>query len=351
MEKAVLFEKLKNKSVKCTACSWYCHIKSGQTGICATRYNNYGSLYSIVYGNIIGPEIDPVEKKPFYHLFPGSNFLSFGTVGCNFDCQFCQNAWMSQVNKVAGQRSKVENINKIISKYSQKITPEKIIEIALEQKVAGIAYTYNEPSIFVEFAHDVARLAKKHNLLNVYVSNGYESKETFDYISDLLDGINIDLKSFNNIFYQKICKAGIQPVLENIKRFYNSGIITEVTTLIIPDQNDSDQELNNITKFLADISHDIPWHISAFHPDYKMNNSLPTPHKTLLRAYNIGKVNKLNYIYVGNITDPEHETTLCPKCNEMLIYRNGYEVSVKSLDLQKGICKKCRSKIYGKWIT
>lgn len=349
MRKAILYEKLENHFARCLACSWYCQIGENQLGICATRLNKKGDLYSLVYGYAIGLHNDPVEKKPLYHFYPGKYLLSFGTVGCNFGCLFCQNWEMS--NLVKSLKLKVKSYQKeivnFIKKISQKITPKEIIEMAIERGVKGIAYTYNEPAIFVEFACDCMVLARKKGLVNVFVSNGFESKETFDYIKNYLDAINIDLKSFNPQFYQKICLAKIEPVKENIKKYFSAGIETEVTTLVIPGYNDSNEELTQIAKFLQSISPDIPWHISAFYPAYKMVDVPPTSVETLIKAYNIGKKIGLNYIYVGNVYDPKHSSTYCPKCGKLLIEREGYKVAVKGLKGDK--CQYCGQKIYGKF--
>lgn len=351
MKKALLYVKNKNKTTKCLACSWYCKIASGQVGICATRLNKNGVLYSLVYGKAIGLHLDPVEKKPLFHFLPQAKVLSFGTVGCNFGCLFCQNWQMSQINKSIDVREKnlERNLVELIKKNSTAITPKKIVEMAKNMKAAGIAYTYNEPAIFVEFAHDTARLAKKNRLKNIYVSNGFESNEAFRYIKDYLDAINIDLKSFANEFYLKICKAKIEPVKQNIKKFFKSGIETEVTTLIIPELNDSPKELKVLTEFLASISRDIPWHVSAFYPAYQMTDRPQTPHRTLIDAYEIGKKSGLNYVYIGNVIDVKRSSTFCPRCGQLLIFREGYNVQVRQINLKTGLCKSCQKKIYGVW--
>jgi pyruvate formate lyase activating enzyme len=353
MKKATLFQKLENNLVRCNACLWYCKIPAGSLGICATRVNKNGSLYSLVWGKAVGLHLDPVEKKPLYHFLPGSNLLSFGTLGCNFGCLFCQNWEMSQINKLKTTNSNKQKTEKqiisIIDEMSVDIAPKKIVEMAQKEGVAGIAYTYNEPAIFTEFAHDTAKLAKKKKLKNVYVSNGYESVETVNYIKDYIDAINIDLKSFREEFYRDICKAHVEPVKENIIRFFSEGIDTEVTTLIIPGENDSKKELGDIARFLVKISPDIPWHISSFRPSYKMMNTPSTPKEKLLEAYKIGKEAGLRYIYMGNISDWKHESTYCFHCKALLIYRDGYYLKVKDMDLAKGRCRKCMQKIYGIW--
>lgn len=346
MKHAVLFEKLNNKNVRCLACSWYCKIPPDNVGICGTRLNKKGVLYSLVYGKAIGLHLDPAEKKPLYHFLPGTQILSFGTVGCNFGCLFCQNWEMSQINKT---QIKDKKIIELIDQMSVSITPREIVEMALNLNARGIAYTYNEPAIFTEFTHDTAKIAREKNLKNIYVSNGFESGETFNYIKDYIDAINIDLKSFNGDFYRKICKAKIGPVLENIKRFFRAGIETEITTLVIPHLNDSNTELENIAQFLAGISTDIPWHISAFHPSYKMQDIPVTSHDTLINAYEIGKTAGLKYVYIGNIIDCDRSSTHCPRCKSLLIKRLEYNIDIKDIDLSKGICTNCKEKIYGIW--
>lgn len=349
MQKAVLFEKLPQQKVRCTACSWYCTISPHNTGICRTRFNKNGYLYSLVYGKAVGLHLDPVEKKPLYHFLPGSTFLSFGTAGCNFACDFCQNWDMSQTNKNLNYdlrfKNYESNLIKNIDKISENISPKEIVELAIKLKADGIAYTYNEPAIFAEFTHDTAKIARENGLKNVYVSNGYESKETFTYVKNYIDAINIDLKSFSQEFYQRICHAKIAPVKENIKRFFASGIETEVTTLIIPGKNDSPKELNSIAKFLYQISPNIPWHISAFYPAYKMMDVVSTPHETLVKAYDIGKKIGLKYIYLGNLPDDKRSGTFCPKCKELMIKRSGYDIEV--INIKNGKCNKCGEKIYG----
>jgi pyruvate formate lyase activating enzyme len=343
MKKVYLFERLKNNLVQCQACSWYCRISPGQTGVCGVRQNIAGELFSLVYGKAVGMAVDPIEKKPLFHFFPGSTAFSFGTLGCNFGCLFCQNWFQSQSPK----DRKSKDLEDLIDRYSQKRSPQEIVNLAKDLGCQSIAYTYNEPAVFIEYAYETMVLAKKAGLKNVFVSNGYESKETFVLIRDYLDAINIDLKSFNPQFYQKVCQAKLDPVLENIKRFYKAGIWVEVTTLIIPGENDSHKELEQIAKFLVDISPDIPWHVTAFYPNYKMLDKSPTSPGKLLEAFKIGKEAALNYVYVGNIPDQEHSSTYCPKCKSLLISRDGYDIEV--VGLKDGRCRHCGQKIAGRW--
>ena len=337
MKKAILYKKIPGKVIKCTACSWYCRISENQTGICGVRQNIDGDLYLLVYGKVISSHIDPVEKKPLFHFLPGTDIFSIGTVGCNFACDFCQNWDISQVTR-----------EKKIRDYGLPLSPEEIIKICLDHNIPSIAFTYNEPAIFFEYAYDIMLLAKKNNIKTIYVSNGYESEEQIKMLKGNLDAINIDLKAFTEKFYQKNCHAKLDPVLKNIKRFYDIGVWTEITTLIIPGENDSDKELSQIAHFLAGIDKNIPWHISRFHPDYKMLKLGETPKKTINQAYQIGKDAGLNYVYVGNINDSDHENTLCPKCQSLLIERMNYNVTIKNFS--KGQCRRCNQKIPGIWV-
>lgn len=346
MEKA-LFRKEKD-DVYCLACNWYCHLKEGQTGVCGVRANIKGKGELLTYGKVYGDlSVDPIEKKPFYHFLPGSTALSFGTMGCNFGCLFCQNWEMSQKNK--DLRLKINDLRKFIDENSVEYSPEEIVREAVANGCKSIAYTYNEPAVFVEFAYDTMKLAKKAGLKNVFVSNGYESKESFDLIKDYLDGINIDLKGSTEDFYRKYCRAGIGPVLENIERFYKAGIWVEVTTMLIEGVNDSEKDIKWVAKFLKNISPSIPWHLSAMHPDFKMRDGGVTPYSSLERAYKIGREAGLKYVYAYST---EKTTTLddtyCSKCRELLIERRYFESEIKNF--KNGVCGKCGEKVEGVWI-
>ncbi len=277
--------------MRCLACAHYCQIAPDGFGICGTRQNQNGKLVSRVYGHVAAIHVDPIEKKPLYHFMPGSEILSIGTLGCNFRCPWCQNWDISQATK---QRNKPKN-------WGQKISPEEIVELAKKYKTPAVAYTYNEPAIFIEFAHDTAKLAHRIGLKNVFVTNGYLSRESFEYIKPYLDAANVDLKSMDDKFYQKFCGARLQPVLDIIRRFHDAKIHIEITTLIIPGVNDSDANLRKISKFIADLSPEIAWHISRFFPAYKMADTPPTPLKSLDRAAAIGQQAGLEHIYIGNI--------------------------------------------------
>jgi pyruvate formate lyase activating enzyme len=331
MKEAMLYKKLKNNVVECTACMHKCKILNNMTGICNVRKNISGKLFLLVYGKAVAINIDPIEKKPLYHFMPGSKILSIGTVGCNFKCSFCQNWEISQSKKIQGED----------------FIPKEIIETCKTEKISMIAYTYNEPAIFFEYAYDTAKLAHSKGIKNIYVTSGYETPEALKKIQPYLDSMNIDLKSFNQEFYRKYCNANLEHVLETIKKAYQMGIWIEITTLLIPDKNDSKEELKQIAEFISSISKDIPWHISAFRPCYKMLDTRPTTKEDLLKAYNIGKKAGLNYVYLGNINDVEHSTTFCPKCNEILIQRDF--ISDFKINLNKGKCPECNYTLPGIW--
>ncbi|MFH0868266.1 MAG: AmmeMemoRadiSam system radical SAM enzyme [Candidatus Woesearchaeota archaeon] len=351
MYEAILYKKLENNKVQCTACKQNCIITPNNTGICSVRQNKDGKLYVLVYGKASSYNIDPIEKKPLYHFLPETEIFSVGTVGCNFACDFCQNWDISQIIKdLKNKLLKEKRISKIdveISRFGYDLPPEKIIDICIERNIPSVAYTYNEPSIFFEYAYDTAKLANKKGIKNVFVTNGYETEEALTLLKPYLTAMNIDLKSFSEDFYKKICKARLQPVLDTIKLAHKLGIWIEITTLIIPGKNDSEKELKQIADFISNIDKNIPWHVTAFHPDYKMTDIPSTSYNVLEKAYNIGKKSGLNYIYVGNILDEKHSNTYCPKCNTLLIKRSGYSVRIENVKNEK--CAKCSEKIPGVW--
>ncbi len=340
MKKAILYEKLKDNKVRCQACHNQCLIPDKRTGICGVRQNIDGDLYLLVYGKAISVNIDPIEKKPLFHFLPGQKAFSLGTLGCNFDCDFCQNWEISQAPKSFDKTHGIKH-------YGEEWEPEKIVKYCKDNKIPIIAYTYNEPTIWIEYALDTMKLAKKEGIKNIWVSNGFIKEKALDLIAPYLDAINIDLKSFSEDFYQKICKGRLEPVKENIRKIWKKGIWIEVTTLIIPGFNDSEKELKQIAKFLVGVSKNIPWHISAFYPCYKMLNKSPAPQETLITAYKIGKKARLQYVYTGNIPNSNYESTYCPKCNSLIIERCGMEVLENNLE--NGKCPKCNTKIQGIW--
>ncbi|MDM7273874.1 AmmeMemoRadiSam system radical SAM enzyme [Sulfurihydrogenibium azorense] len=335
---AWLSEKRKENKVLCKACSQRCVLDVGEYGKCGIRKNEDGQLYLTVYGLAAAYNIDPVEKKPLYHFLPGTDILSVGTVGCNFSCKFCQNWEISQYPKE--HNFEVFGVN---------LMPQTIVNIAKTQNIPSIAFTYNEPVVVFEYAYDTFKLAKEYGIKTVFVSSGYETKEALDTIRPYLDAANIDLKAFTDRFYREICGARLKPVLEAIEYAYKLGIWIEITTLIIPGENDSKEELRDIARFIASIDKDIPWHISRFYPMYKMTDHPPTPVSKLIEAYEIGKEEGLNYIYVGNIIDEDRESTYCPNCHFKVIERTGYVGQFVKNHLVDGKCPKCATPIKGVW--
>ncbi len=334
-KKAMLFEKKSDKKIHCMLCAHNCKIPEGKFGFCNVRENIEGELYSHVYGKLIAEHVDPIEKKPLYHFLPGSRAYSIATPGCNLRCSFCQNWQISQVTK-----NKRKDFN---SRY---IEPEKVVEKALRYNCKSISYTYTEPTIFFEYAYDVAKIAKEKGLKNTFVTNGYMTDKALEKISPYLDAANLDIKSFRDDFYKKICKARLQPVLDSIKKMKELGIWIEVTTLVVPEQNDSNEELNDIADFISSVGTEIPWHISRFHPDYNYNDSYPTPIKTVQKAYDIGKKHGLKYVYLGNILD--EKDTVCSNCGNVLIKRDYMKGTITNID-NEGKCSKCGTEVEGVW--
>lgn len=319
--------------VDCYLCSFRCHIGDGRRGICGVRENNGGTLYTHVYGRVIAEQVDPVEKKPLFHFQPASTSYSIATVGCNFRCLHCQNSEISQMPK---DKKRI---------LGDEVTPEEVVHEAFHTGCSSISYTYTEPTIFFEFAYDTGVLAKDKGLKNIFVTNGYMTKECLDELRGVLDAANVDIKSFSEATYKKVCGATLKPVLESIELMRKYGIWVEVTTLIIPTINDSDDELKNIAKWIASTGKDIPWHVSAFHPAYKLLNLPPTPAATLLRAREIGLAEGLRYVYTGNIPGIEGETTFCYNCSKPLIERAGF--TVKKNVVRDSKCPHCGTTIDG----
>jgi len=333
MREALLYEKLKNKKVRCNLCPHHCVIEEAKRGICGVKENKEGTLYSLVYGRAVASGVDPIEKKPFFHFFPGSYAFSIATVGCNFSCLFCQNADISQFPKEKKE---------IIGEF---LPPEEIVSYAKRNKCKSISYTYTEPTIFFEYAYETAKIAHQQGIKNNFVTNGFISKEAIKLISPYLDAANVDLKSFGDDFYKKFCGARLQPVLDSLKLMKELGIWVEVTTLIIPTLNDSAEELKSIAEFILGLGQETPWHISRFYPHYKMADLPPTPVETLHKAREIGKKVGLNYVYSGNVPGDEGENTFCPHCGKKVISRYGFQ-TLKNY-IKEGNCPYCGTKIAG----
>lgn len=334
MKEAMFYEKLEEKKVRCFLCAHHCLIKDGKRGICAVRENRDGTLYSLVYGKVIAMNIDPIEKKPLFHFQPGSTSFSISTIGCNFKCDHCQNFEISQYPKAHDD---------IIGKDA---TPGSIVEVAEKNGCSSISYTYTEPTIFFEFAYDCARLAHEKGIKNVFVSNGYTSPEATRTIAPYLDGNNIDLKG-DDEFYKKLCKTRLEPVKETIRLMKELGVWVEVTTLIIPDYNDSEGQLRDIAEFIKSVAPSIPWHVSQFYPTYKLTDKPRTPLETLRKAREIGFKTGLKYVYEGNVPGKGGENTYCPQCSELLIKRFGF--SILENRIKDGTCSKCGHHIEGVW--
>ncbi len=335
MKECYLYKKLKEKKVQCRTCSHYCIIDNGEKGKCFVKENKNGKLYSLVYSKPCAVNIDPIEKKPFFHFLPGTQSLSMATVGCNFACHSCQNWSISQAPKIF---KKVEG---------EEIPPEKIVEMTQKSKLPSISYTYTEPVVFLEYALDTMKLAKKAGLKNAWVTNGFLSKETFDLIAPYLDAANVDLKSFSDEFYQKYCGGRLQPVLDTLKRMkgtlrHGSGQVwVEVTTLVIPTLNDSEEIFTNIAQFIkTELGQETPWHISQFSGaiSWKLQNIPDTPVETLKKAWQIGKKAGLKYVYTGNVPGLPSEDTHCPKCDAKMIDRAGYLITRHD---KNGQCSQC----------
>jgi len=336
---AWLSHKLEDGRVACDACNQHCKLKEGEYGICGIRKVEGGELRLLTYALAAAINVDPIEKKPMFHFLPNSKVFSFGTVGCNFSCKFCQNADISQYPK--------EHHHEI---FGQNLSPARAVELALEYGCKSIAYTYNEPVVFFEYTYDTAKLAHEAGLKNIYVTSGYETHKAIDTIAPYLDGMNIDIKGYSQSFYKNICGGSLKPVLDTIEYAHKKGIWIETTTLLIPGINDSDEEIRSIAQFQAALDPNMPWHISAFHPMYKMLNVPPTPSSTLQRAYQIGKDSGLKYVYVGNIDDEARQSTYCPRCGETAIDRRGHIGQyVTNHLIDKNSCPYCGTPIAGVW--
>ena len=332
---AWLYETLQDQRVRCRLCSHACVIGSGKRGICGVRENRGGVLETRVYGRLITAGDDPIEKKPLFHLMPGSRSFSIATVGCNFKCRFCQNADIAQMpadrdGRVTGDTA----------------TPQQVVSAAQRRSCASIAYTYTEPTVFFEFACDTAQLAHSQGIKNVFVTNGFMSTEALERISPWLDAANVDLKAYTDEFYKRQCGARLEPVKETLRRLKGLKVWVEVTTLIIPGLNDDPEELLQLATFIAsDLGPETPWHVSRFHPTYQMTDRGSTPVETLMQARKIGISAGLKYVYTGNIPGQGGEDTRCPGCHETVIARRGFQIMDNRV--RKGRCSGCQTVIDG----
>jgi len=335
MKEAMFYQKLQDGKVRCVLCPHRCLISPGKRGICGVRENREGKLFSLVYGRIISWAVDPIEKKPLYHFLPGEGVFSIATVGCNLSCRNCQNYTISQVSK---EEDKIQG---------EVISPQEIVQAAKKRGTRIIAYTYTEPTIFYELAYDTCRIASAEGIKNVFVTNGYIMPQPLKEVSSFLDAANVDLKSMKDETYKKVCGGRLQPVLDAIKLMKDLGIWVEVTTLVIPGINDSEDEIRSIANFIFDIDSDIPWHLSRFYPTYKMQDHPFTPVETLRKVREVGLEIGLKYVYIGNVSTEESEDTFCPNCKKRVIRRTGFYVS--ELNIKNGRCGWCGNKLAGVW--
>ncbi len=332
---AYLYEPLEDRKVRCNLCNHRCVIKEGRRGICNVRENQAGILKSLVYGKLIARHVDPVEKKPLFHLLPGSLSYSIATVGCNFKCMFCQNANIAQMP--ADHKGLI---------MGDSCTPEAVVRAAEAGNCKSIAYTYTEPTIYFEFAFNTSKIAHQKGIKNVFVTNGYMTPDALEMISPYLDAANVDLKAFNNEFYKKLCGAKLEPVKESLKKMKSLGIFVEITTLLIPGLNDDKGELEGLASFIAEeLGVETPWHISRFHPTYRLTDRPPTPISSLVMAREIGTRAGLRYVYVGNVPGEKGEDTFCYHCGETLIDRWGF--SIRKNLIKNGLCSYCGTQIDG----
>jgi len=337
MEKeAEFYNKLPEGKVECTACARRCIIPAGSHGFCYVRKNINGKLFLLNYGKLIAVQLDPIEKKPFNHFMPGTYVLGVGTSSCNFGCLFCQNHNISKDHEIKGAD----------------ISPEELVELALKERAQGIAYTYNEPAIFIEYALDVAKLAHEKGLYNVFVTNGYLTKEAIDKMKGLIDGAVVDFKgNGNEKFANKyMAVAKVEPIKEALIHMKQAGIHIEITDLVVPEVGDSIEDCDSLTKWIRDnLGADTPLQFITFFPDYKMQDLPVTPYDTLLKHYQCARKNGLNYVYIGNAPGNPYESTYCPRCGAKVIGREGFEITEWNLD-EKNRCRKCKYQIpiYGK---
>ena len=336
MKEAMLYEKLEDNRVRCNLCAHRCNIAEGKLGVCQVRENRGGTLYSLVYGKAISQNVDPVEKKPLFNFYPGTTAFSVATVGCNFRCDFCQNWEISQMPR-EGHRI-----------VGQEAPPEALVAAAKRYGCRSIAYTYTEPTIFFEYSYDTAKLAREEGIANIYVTNGYMTEEMLDAFYPYMDAANVDLKG-DDEFYRKLCGARLQPVLDSLKKMKEQGVWVEVTTLVIPTWNDSEEALKQIADFIAqELGVGMPWHVSRFYPHYKLRDLPPTPVSTLHRAREIGLEAGLRYVYEGNVPGSEGEHTYCYNCGKLLIGRYGY--TILENHIKDGKCAYCGVEVDGVWM-
>ena len=328
-KEAILYDKLGN-SLNCKVCERRCVISDHKKGFCDMRENIDGKLYTLNYAAASSVAVDPIEKKPLFNFYPGSTVLSLGSVGCNFRCKHCQNWNISQ--------AELDEVS------LREILPEDAVKLAEEYKCKSIAWTYNEPTMWLEYTIDSAKLAKDNGLKSIYVTNGYMTKESLDMIGPYLDAANVDLKGISEEFYKELCDARMQPVLDNIKRIYDKKIHLEITNLMIPGYNDSEKNIESLVKFMVEeVGVDVPLHFTRFFPYYELKNVPPTAVADLEKAYRIAKEAGMKYVYIGNVPSSTGENTYCHNCGEVLVERDGYQIMADNIKTNKK-CPKCGTK-------
>lgn len=325
---ALLWRPLEDATLQCLLCAHFCRIEDGGRGQCGVRENRGGKLFTLSHDRVAALNLDPVEKKPLFHFLPGTTTLSLGTQGCNLACLFCQNASLSQPPRLGA------------APQGNHIPPQEIVRLTRKSKTASVAYTYSEPTIFFELMRETAILAREEGLANIMVSNGFQSPQCLDELKNLIQAANVDLKSFRDEFYRDICSARLGPVLKNLAHMKKLDWHLEVTSLVIPEINDSDRELTDIARFVRDeLGRDTPWHVSRFHPCHQMLEHRPTPLDTLKRAYDIGRGEGLHHVFVGNVPNSGLENTFCPGCGQMVVERSGFTILRDRL--LRGACPGC----------
>jgi pyruvate formate lyase activating enzyme len=332
---ALLYHRLEDGVVRCDLCRHHCRIEPGKRGLCAVRENRGGTLHTLVYGHLVAAHVDPIEKKPLFHFLPATLSYSIATVGCNFRCRFCQNADIAQMP--------ADHDGRIMGRAT---TPAQVVEAAKASGSRSIAYTYTEPTVFWEFARDTAELAHRHGLRNVFVTNGYMSEAALDLMGTLMDAANVDLKAFREKSYLATCGARLSQVCDSLRQLRRRGVLLEVTTLLVPGFNDDEGELRELAEFLAgELGPETPWHVSRFHPAYRLLDRPPTAPAAMRRAREIGMAAGLRYVYIGNLPGERGERTLCHSCGMLLIDRHGFQVVANHV--RQGCCPRCQTGVHG----
>ncbi len=339
MREAILYEKLANRKVRCNICQRRCLIAEGKDGFCSTRLNKDGKLYTLAYGRVSTLAVAPIEKKPLFHFYPGSRWLSLGTLGCNFRCPGCQNWGIAHAHVVAAMEG--EEL-----KGTEYVSPGETVRMAVEERCMGLSFTYNEPTVWFEYTLDCAKLARQNELLTNYVTNGFITGEALDKIGPFLDAFRVDLKGFSAEFYRKIGHtADFRGILEVTKRAkYKWKMHVEIVTNVIPGFSDDEAQLKGIAAWIKDeLGPDTPWHVTRFVPHYRLSHVNHTPVATLERAREIGLGAGLRYVYLGNVPGHPAENTYCPRCQGLLIEREDY--IIRQFNIAKGRCPTCREPI------